>query len=487
VVDDGLTSIEVPEVLRDPEVGLRLVRGGTLRVGGYGLGMLLTAVASILLLHYLSVADFGRLMTVTSLMAVVAGLTEGGLNTIASRDLAVAKPADRHELLANLLGLRLILAVIGVALAVAFAVAVGYEHTLVVGTALAGLGVVLASWQSAMTVPLSVELRIGWLTSLDAFKQAVGLVCIALLVWIGAPLLPFFATPAIVAAAAVIATPIALRGEIVWPRFRARAWLRLGIDTLPLAATVILNVLYFRLLILLMSLLTVAVQTGLFATSARVLELLFGISSLAISVVLPVFAAAAANRERLAYMLQRVTEMSVITAMYLVVLVFVTAGRALSLIGGAGYGGAAHVLRIQVFALLPVFVGSGLQLVLVAIHRQRAQAVANAVALVVLLIAGLALIPSFGANGAAVAAIIAETSLAVFLFVAVARAESALRPSLVFAWKPVTAGTLALALVLTLGLSAVLGAVIATVVYLATLLVTRAIPPEVIDSVTRWR
>ena len=67
------------DVLRSPEAGALVIRGGAVRTLGYGVGVGLTAVASILLLRHLGVADFGRFMTVTSLIAIVGGVTEAGL------------------------------------------------------------------------------------------------------------------------------------------------------------------------------------------------------------------------------------------------------------------------------------------------------------------------------------------------------------------------------------------------------------------------
>ena len=48
-------SVDVPEtvdILRTPEAGARVIRGGTLRGGGYLVGVLLAAATSVLLLRY---------------------------------------------------------------------------------------------------------------------------------------------------------------------------------------------------------------------------------------------------------------------------------------------------------------------------------------------------------------------------------------------------------------------------------------------------
>ena len=75
-----------------------------------------------------------------------------------------------------------------------------------------------------------------------------------------------------------------------------------------------------------------------------------------------------------------------------------------------------------------VFVGQAWQLGLVALRRQRALAFANGVALVVVLVAGVILIPPFGAVGAAIAAVAAEAALAGTVLYSIKRLEPALMP-----------------------------------------------------------
>jgi O-antigen/teichoic acid export membrane protein len=226
----------------------------------------------------------------------------------------------------------------------------------------------------------------------------------------------------------------------------------------------------------------VAFETGLFSTSSRVLEILYGVSSLAVGVALPVFAVASSERARLAYMLQRAVEVSAIVGCYLTVMVLIMAVPILTWIGGRAYAEAAPVLRVQVFALLPVFVGATLQLVLIAIRRQSAQAIANLVGLVVLLAAAVVLIPPYHATGAAIAAVVAEASLTLALLRALAVSDRALLPHPGFLWKLGLASAAAVAPIFVSALPDLLRALLATAAYLAVLIITRAVPPEVWDA-----
>ena len=469
------------DVLRSPEAGALVIRGGALRTLGYGAGVALTAVASILLLRYLGVADFGRYITVTSLVAIVGGVTEAGLTAVGARDLARIPGGQRSGLLSNLIGLRLVLTPLGVAAAVLFAIAAGYDDVLVYGTLLAGAGLFLVSAQATIALPLTVGLKIGRLTAAELLKHVVMLVAIALLVAAGASLLPFYGVQIAAGAALLAVTPALLGDQLVTrPRFDSAVWRTLIREALPLALALAMYAVYFRLLVILSSLLSNEIETGLFATSFRVFEVFFGIPTLVALVALPVLSAAAHESERLDYMLRRMAEVALIAAVYLVFVLVVLAEPMIRLLGGAEYLDAVPVLQIQAFALVGVFVGQVWQFGLIATGRQTSVAIANGAALLLVLAMGLVLIPVEGSTGAAVAAVVAESVLACLLLFFLARGRN-LTPPLTFLLKLVAAAAVLVAAALLpvpWGVALLLGSSL----YTFAIWVSRALPSEVLDA-----
>src|SRR5207249_241738 len=125
-------------------------------------------------------------------------------------------PARRPQLLANILGQRLSIMPLAVLLVALFAVLAGYPTRMVVGTALAGAGVLIVALANVLLLPLTVELRNAGLALVDFTKQAVGLVGVALLVALGARLTPFFAVQLIVGLVVVSLVPV-LTGARAFP------------------------------------------------------------------------------------------------------------------------------------------------------------------------------------------------------------------------------------------------------------------------------
>jgi O-antigen/teichoic acid export membrane protein len=474
------------DLLRTPEAGGRVVRGGLIRGVGFAVSTGLALATAILLLRHLGVAAFGQYATVTAVLGIVAGVTDAGLTAVGSRELSVARTAaERAHILNNLLVLRVVGASIGAAVAVAFAVAARYDGVVVAGTAVGGVGVILISAQSMLTVPIWVELRIASLTGLEVLRNVLTLAGVGVLVVGGAGLLPFFG---IQAAVAVVLIPVTVWLARVGVRFASG--IRRGVivpllrETLPLAVAFAMSIVYFRVLVVVVSLLSTEIQTGLFGTSFRIFEMLMTLPVLILSVALPLLSVAGDEDERrLRDALQSMTEASLLISALLVVGIAVLADPGIRLVGGDEYAEAASILRVQALALIPLFLVQTWQLGLIAARAQRALAVANGLALALVIALGLALVPSGGALAAAWVAVAAETALALMLWVALGRVRGGVAPTLRFAWKVAVALVPAAATGYLLRNYPVAAASIACVVFAAVALVTRAVPADLLHAV----
>ncbi len=474
------------EAVTAPDAGGKAIRGGMLRTAGYGVGLLLTAVASVFLLRHLGVVRFGQFTTVIAIVTIVQGVTDAGLTLVGQRAYVHADAERRRTLLADLVGIRLVLTPLGVLVGIGFAVVAGYPNALVTGTLLAGIGVVLAVVSATLTMPLSVDLRYGAVTATDLARQLVIVAGIVGLVVAGAGLLPFFVVY-IAAGAISIVVALAFVGPRGWvvPRFAWREWRPLLWEAAPIALSSVVNVTYVRTLIILASLLATAEQTGLFATSYRISEILLGVPQLMIGAAFPILVhAGVADEGRLAYALQRMGEAALLVGLGLGLVLLVGAAPIVELLGGSEYADAASVVRIQSVAIAAAFMTQLGTFGLVAVHAQRALVLVNVLALVSVLALGFALIPWLEADGAALAASVGETLLAVAALWMLVRARPALRPRLSYVPKLLLAAT-AGGLCALLPLWDVLATVLAVAIYAALAWGLRAVPVELLEALLR--
>jgi O-antigen/teichoic acid export membrane protein len=121
-----MSAVESGELLDTRHAGPAALRGSVLRTGAYVLGILLSLISAPLLVRHLGVATFGRYVSVLSLVTIVAGFTEGGLNSVVLREYATLDGPRRSEMMRSAIGMRILLTIAGVALVTAFSAAAGY-------------------------------------------------------------------------------------------------------------------------------------------------------------------------------------------------------------------------------------------------------------------------------------------------------------------------------------------------------------------------
>lgn len=480
-------AAEPTQVLDTAAAGGHAIRGGAVRAAGYVFGALLTLASAPLLFRHLGVVEFGRYTSVLSLIALVSGVTEAGLGAVTLREYSVRSGVAREAFMRNALGTRLVLTLAGVAVATLFAVAAGYGRNLVLGTVLAGMGAVLATLQGTLAVPLAAGLRLGWITVGDFLRAALNVVLVVAFVLAGANVVAFLAIPVPTGIALVLVTALLVRRIVpLRPTFHFGELRALLADTLPLAVATVLSTLYFRIVIVLMSLIATALQTGYFATSYRVTEVLAGLPVLLVSSTFPILSRAAhSDRARLGYAVQRVFEIALIGGVWMSMVTAIGAHLAVTIIGGHEAAPAAGVLRIQAFALAAVFLNLTWQFAMLSLHRHRELLVVNGLALGVIVVLAFALVPPLQAHGAALAVVGGETFLMSASAVALFRAQPDLRLSLRVAPRVAVATLLAVGPALLLPMPDATRVVLASVIYAAALAALDAIPTELRGALLR--
>lgn len=456
------------DILTSTEAGGRVIRGSAARAIANGAGILVGLGTAALLLRYLGVAESGHYVTVMSLVAIAGSITDNGPNITASRTLALRERAARPILLANLAAQRMITTPVVIALFVLFAVLAGYPQRMVLGTVLAGAGLYMVSVADGVLLMLTVELRNAWLAFVDFLKQAVTLLGVAALVALGARLAPFFAVQ-IVVGAVVVAVAGALVGPqpFLRPRLDRIEQRSLLSTALPVATVFVLGQVYFRIVIVLMSLISNAKQTGYFGGSLRAMEALVNIPILVAGVALPVLAAAARDdRARLRYAINGMSEGAIVAGVLVILVTARAAAPVMELIGGAQFRPSGEVLRIQVVALLFIALYQIWTVALVATGRQRDLIFTNVAGLLGVLVFASVLVPLLGAKGGALASVLGDVLLACLIYSRLHAAIGGVKMSARFIARVLMAAALAAGLLAVPGLPDLLAAALAGAFFL---------------------
>jgi O-antigen/teichoic acid export membrane protein len=467
--------------------GRMVIRGGMLRVIGYGAGVLISVGSAVVLLRYLSVADFGRYTQVIALVTIVAGLTDAGMTSIGVREYSVLDGAVADALVRNLLGIRLVLTSVGIVIALGFALVAGYSTAMLTGIALAGVALVCQVAQGTIGVPLQAGLRLGWVTALDLLRQGGTALALVTGAMAGAGLAILLAAPLPVAIALILLTAWLVRGHVsLAPAFDRATWRWLLTLTLPFAAATAVGVIYAYVTIVLMSLVATEQETGIFGAAFRVFAVIATIPGLLVTTAFPVLARAARDDgDRLDYAVQRLFDVCLILGIGTALVTIVAAPTLIEVVAGSKYHGSVAVLRIQGIAMLASFLVALGGFALLSLRRHRALLLANGAALAAASALTLALAPEHGAVGAAYANLGGEAVLVTGYFLALHRGDVGTRVSLALAPRVALAALTGIAVAVTIPGDPLLVAALAGGGYMAALVLLRAVPLEIYEALRR--
>lgn len=473
------------DVLDSSGAGGLIIRGGVMRFGGYAAAVALSVLSTALLTRHLQPAGFSRYTTILSLVGVVAVITDAGMSNLGTREFAVREGADRDTLMRDLLGLRVSLTLIGVVLAFAFALAAGYDDTLLLGTLAASLATVALVFQHTLSIPLSASLRLGTLSALELARQALTVGAIVALVLAGAGILPLLTVTLVANLLLVPLTAVFVRGQIsLRPELHPRRWLALLSLTVSFSLATAVGTIYVYTAQILTSLVASPHQSGLFAAPFRVFVVTVGVPGLLVGGALPMLARAARDdRERLGYALQRIFDVSLVLGVAAVLSTLAGAKFIIAVVAGPTFAASAPVLQIMGVAMLASFLTAGWGFALISLKRYRGLLFANAAALLVSCVLTLTLASADGARGAAVATLCGELTLSVGSLLVLLRGHPEYRPALGAVAKVALAALPGLAIVILLSLTSFASMALALVFYGVLILLTKAVPAEVLELV----
>ena len=470
-----------PDALDRHDASRVAAHGTVLRLVSYGASLLI----SVLAIRLLTTHPRDRIRHVyRRLDDRVRGRRQRGRGPLDAR-LARGRerlPPARLDLLANLLGLRIVLCSAGIVAAVLFTAATGRSSTIVFGVAVVGAGITIAMLQQAVALHLQLELRNAIVATLELVRTVALAATYAVLVYLDAGLRTFYFAPAIAGIALLAATTLVVPLGLFRPRFDRAAWGRMLRAVLPYAFAAAVALLYFRVTQITMEYAANAEETNQYALAFRIVEVLSVIPGLVASTALPLIARSrSAGPERLRPLASALAQTALLAGIGLATTTAAAAPIAIRVIGGGADSPSITVLRVLAIALAFTFPLAIWSFLLLTVDRVRALSIAGAAAAATALAVAVALIPPYGANGGAVATVVAEALLATALLVALARYDRGLVPPAARFARPIAAALPAAAIILLTRNSGALAPLAAIPAFALAAVLLRAIPPELWD------
>lgn len=252
------------------------------------------------------------------------------------------------------------------------------------------------------------------------------------------------------------------------PKVDLKQWKGLLFEASPIGATSFIGVLYYRIDVILLTLMVAPFQVGIYSLAYRIIGVVSTIPSMLVTSSF--FDLAESSRDPSKFR-ERAT--SAITMIVAIISPLVLAGilgrnELIDLVAGEQFDGAGLVLAILLIAILMKSMNTVQGALLTAKHQQKSVLFCGVVSLFINVFALLLLVPTYGAIGAALALVLAEVGPTLYMLYALKQhiAWAASIPSLAS-----TCGSLcmlALAFTLFSSLPFVLYATIGAVFYVLT-------------------
>lgn len=390
----------------DHGLGRRLLRNMTMQSGTQvivvGMGIVTTGV----LARKLAPEAFGGFNYLFSFIYIFLALNDLGTGLTLVREIAQA-PARTVELVQNVLGLRLTLAVL--------AIAVGWVSVSVLPIPPAyalSLRVFLLILPiqafSVLAVILQARLQMGRGSFAELANRFTGFALMMLSIWLGQGLLWVtlsLVCGEIVGALAVIA--LTYRVALPIPRFDVAIWRRILRSSLPLSGNGLLVALLNKLDTLMLQAFTDMTQVGYYTAAYKVPNLFERVPQLAMATLFPAMSRlAVSDPVALRRLYRKMLGGMLLLVVPMLVIVMWLAPFIVRWLLGFAYAPVVPLLRVVILATALVYIAISGGNLLIALNRSKVSLYAMAVATAINALLNVLWIPRYGTMGAAWATVV---------------------------------------------------------------------------------
>lgn len=392
----------------------RAGRNISLKFLGEALSRALAVVFVFYAARKLGAEDFGRYSFAVSFAFLFVILTDLGLNTLLIRDVSRERAlAERY--MGNVLAMKLILSLAAFLLIAAAINLTAYPPLMVRVVCLTGLALVFSALTDYMAAIFNAFERM----ELEALVKTANRLFMVVLgggvLFMGRGLELFAAAVAAAHGAALIlaARLASRRFGALRPRMERRFWRELLRSALPLALSSVFMVVYYRIDVVMLSLMGGGDgELGLYSAAYKLVDTASLVPFLVVGGLFPIFSSLfRTSPERLASIFETTVKYLLVAALPIAVGTTILAPRFMELIYGAEYAGGADLLRILIWNIPLVFVNYPMLNLLVAVERQRNNVISTGLCVVVNISLNALLIPAHGAAGAAAATVATDAAL----------------------------------------------------------------------------
>ncbi len=446
----------------------------------------LALVFIAIITRHLGVANYGKYQTIMVFVGIFSIVADLGLYIYIVNE--ISRGIDRikaSRIMSNVFTLRIFTAAILLGISPLVAMLFPYDGSIVLGIAIASMSMFFISANQVLIGIFQKEFKTGKVALGEIFGRIFQVLFVGMAVYFDLGLM-----------AILWGVVLGSFVNFIYVFFSAKKYVDIKIafefsfykqvlkTTWPIALSIVLNMIYFKVDTIFLSVIKGDYEVGLYGEAYKILEVLIAFPAIFAGLITPLFAKYAyVNPEKFKTVLQKGFDTMFMLALPIVIGGVMFSQDIVVFVGGPAFIKSAPILSILVIAVAAIFIGNMFSNAVVSLKKQKQMLWSYAFVAVVAVILYSILIPKYSYIGAAWGTAITEVLIACLGIFVVYRASKAI-PSLANAWKVVLAsGIMALAIYIMPSWHFSISMVLGSLVYLVSLYLVKGVSKELFVEV----
>lgn len=380
---------------------------------GRGISMISSFILVGFLTRYLGLQGYGEYATVFAYTGFFAIIAEFGLDQVLVKELSLAKTKSKiSKLFSEVVGLRLILILVSIGLAILSSLILPYSATVRLGILIASFSSLFLYSNSALNNYFQVKLNFIYPVLADTVgKIIILLASLSLIFFFKGSLISLVSAPVMGTVFSFILIWFLFRKEKIRisPVFNFLRWKRILCLSLPLFAISFLNQVFFRIDIPLLSLISGAKAVGIYGLAFRIYEYAAIPAGFFTAAVFPVLAAQVKVKTVFQRIFKKSTILLSLFGLVFVLLINLAGPFLISLLGGEEFALSLMPLRVLSLSLVFLYLSGLFMITLIILEKQKQLFYIYAAASILNISLNLFFIPKFNFLTPAYASIITQS------------------------------------------------------------------------------
>lgn len=371
-----------------------------------------------LLTRSLGPAGYGYYNLIFAYLFIFSSIADLGLYAVLVREISKVDSGEEKIIASKIFTLRLGVVVLILAAADLLVFALPYPLLVKLGVLVASLFSVFSSLTQVLTGIFQKHLRLYFVSLADIISRASQLALLIVLVYLKAGLLMFVG-------AAVFSEIVHFFLTLLFSRSLTRVgifidfkyWREILKISLPIAASLVFVLIYFKLDTVLLSLMKPAYDVGVYSVAYKILEVVIFLPAIYIGLIMPLLSKHAfGDRTEFVRTFRKAFNALSVFALPLAAYLFVLSDKIVGIIGGSGFVQSGPVLKILSIAILLIFFGNLGGNAIVALNLQKKGMWIYLAGAVFNVTANLILIPRYSYFAAAWTTVATEVLITFWMF-----------------------------------------------------------------------